>query len=145
VICEYHAEGVQAPAAMIRDVNMKLIVCETDPDQLFDLERDPQELVNLAGEPTYAETVARLRRELERRLDLAAIGERVAASQRDRRHVSLGLARGAPTAWDYEPRVDASMQYVRSRADLYELQRQARMEEPGGAVSGTSAADETPG
>jgi choline-sulfatase len=145
VISEYHAEGAHGPAAMIRRDNLKLIVCETDPDQLFDLERDPQELVNLAGEPTYAEDAARLHCELERHLDLAAIGERVRASQRDRRHVSLGLARGAPTPWDYEPRVDASMQYVRARADLYELQRQARMEESGGAIRGPSPGDETPG
>jgi choline-sulfatase len=129
VICEYHAEGVSAPAAMIRDGALKLIICGTDPDQLFDLERDPQELVNLAGEPTHAEDVVRLRLELEMRLDLSAIRERVRASQRDRRHVSRGLARGASTSWDYEPRVDASMQYVRARADLYELQRQARIEE----------------
>ena len=145
VICEYHAEGVLAPAAMIREGPLKLIVCESDPDQMFDLANDPKELVNLAGEPTYAEDLARLRLELERRLDLAAIGECVRASQRDRRHVSRGLAHGAPTSWDYEPRVDASIQYVRARADLYELQRQARMEEPGGAIPGLSAADETGG
>jgi choline-sulfatase len=130
---------------MIREGALKLIVCESDPDQLFDLANDPQELVNLAGEPTYDEEVARLRLELERRLDLAAIGERVRASQRDRRHVSRGLARGAPTPWDYEPRVDASMQYVRARADLYELQRQARIEEPGAPSPGASVPDETAG
>ena len=144
MICEYHAEGVHAPAAMIREDNLKLIVCETDPDQLFDLERDPRELVNLAGEPTYAEDVVRLRRELERRLDLAAIGERVRASQT---RPTARLARAGAWSTDamgLEPRVDASMQYVRARADLYELQRQARMEEPGGAVPGSSAADETP-
>jgi choline-sulfatase len=145
VICEYHAEGVLAPAAMIRDGNLKLLVCETDPDQLFDLERDPQELVNLAGEPTYAADVARLRLQLERRLDLAAIGERVRASQRDRQLVSRGLARGMRTPWDYEPRVDASMQYVRARADLYELQREARIEEPGTVSPGVGSSDETAG
>jgi choline-sulfatase len=129
VICEYHAEGVLAPAAMIRDRAHKLIVCETDPDQLFDLERDPLELSNLAQDPAHADTVARLRAELDRRLDLPALGEQVRASQRDRRLVSRGLARGVPAPWDHEPRVDPSMQYVRTRADLYELQRRARMEQ----------------
>ncbi|MEA2146575.1 MAG: choline-sulfatase [Solirubrobacteraceae bacterium] len=143
VICEYHGEGVLSPSAMVRDGAHKLIVCETDPDQLYDLERDPHELSNLAGDPAHADVVARLRRELDRRLDLAAIGVRVRASQRDRRHVSRGLARGVPSPWDHEPRVDASMQYVRTRADLYELQRRARMEEPtppaGDGASGSVA------
>jgi choline-sulfatase len=38
------------------------------------------------------------------------------------------LARGRYTPWDFQPHVDASMQYVRSRADLYELQRGARLD-----------------
>ncbi|HWD66242.1 MAG TPA: choline-sulfatase [Solirubrobacteraceae bacterium] len=130
VICEYHAEGVTAPAAMIRDGALKLIVCETDPDQLYDLSSDPAELSNLAGDPAYADRLARLHEELERRLDLGAIHARVLASQHDRRLVERGLSRGVQTAWDYEPRVDASMQYVRARSDLYELQRRARMEMP---------------
>jgi choline-sulfatase len=130
VICEYHAEGVTAPAAMIREGAFKLIVCANDPDQLYDLTTDPAELTNLAGDAAHADVLARLHAELERRLDLGAIRERVLASQHDRRLVERGLARGAHTSWDYEPRVDASMQYVRARADLYELQRRARMEAP---------------
>ena len=136
VICEYHAEGVTAPAAMIRDGEFKLIVCETDPDQLYDLTGDPLELTNLAADPSYADVIARLRAALESRLDLDAIGARVLASQRDRRLVERGLAQGRRTAWDYEPRVDASMQYVRARSDLYELQRRARLQSPGSPGSG---------
>jgi choline-sulfatase len=139
VICEYHAEGVLAPAAMVRQGPLKLIVCETDPDLLFDLERDPLELVDLAADPRYADARARLRALIERQLNLPEIGERVRASQRDRRHVSRGLAQGVQPVWDYEPRVDASMQYVRTRADLYELQRRARMEAPEATSAGRPA------
>jgi choline-sulfatase len=130
VLCEYHAEGVSVPSAMVRDGALKLIVCDTDPDQLYDLAADPAELRNLAAEPAYAGELARLRGELERRLDLRAVRERVLASQRDRRAVERGLSRGEHASWDYEPRVDASMQYVRARSDLYQLQRRARMEAP---------------
>jgi choline-sulfatase len=129
VISEYHAEGVHAPAAMVRDGALKLIACATDPDQLYDLHRDPHELSNLAADPAYADVVRRLRGELDRRLDLAEIDLRARASQRDRRHVARALALGVPSPWDHEPRVDASLQYVRTRADLYQLQRRARMEE----------------
>jgi len=128
VICEYHAEGVNAPAAMIRDERYKLIVCRGDPDQLFDLSRDPLELVNLADAAEGAPVVRRLRGELERRLDLPDIERRVLESQRERRVVAGALSTGEVLAWDYQPHVDASMQYVRTREDLYDLQRRARLE-----------------
>ena len=128
VICEYHAEGVNAPAAMIRAGRWKLIVCRDDPDQLFDLSTDPLELSNLAGDPEHASLVSPLRAQLDARLDLAAIEERVLASQRERRLVTAALSHGDVAAWDYQPFVDASTQYVRTREDLYHLQRVARLD-----------------
>jgi choline-sulfatase len=126
VICEYHAEGVNAPAAMVRSGPHKLIVCRTDPDQLYDLEADPRELENLAGRPELAGVEAALRAELTARLDLAEIEARVLASQRERHLAAAALGEGTVTSWDYRP--VAEMRYVRSRADLYELQRRARLE-----------------
>jgi len=128
VICEYEAEGVTAPAAMVRSGRHKLIVCRTDPDQLFDLEADPLELSNLAGDPAHAASLNALRGALEQQLDLGAIERRVLASQRERHLVARALATGAEAAWDYQPFVDASRQYVRTREDLYDLQRVARLE-----------------
>ncbi len=57
VVCEFHAEGVTAPAAMVREGAHKLVVCEGDPDQLYDLSTDPLELVNLAGSTDHAAVV----------------------------------------------------------------------------------------
>jgi choline-sulfatase len=128
VVCEYHAEGVNAPAAMIRDGRFKLIVCRDDPDQLYDLGADPLELSNLAGAPEHASTVVALRRALADRLDLASIERRVLESQRARRLVAAALNVGDVAAWDYQPFVDASTQYVRTRRDLYLLQRAARLD-----------------
>ena len=128
VISEYDAEGVTAPAAMVRSRRHKLIVCRTDPDQLFDLEADPLELSNLAGDPAHASCLAALRGALERRLDLGAIERRVLDSQRERHVVARALAIGAEAPWDFQPFVDASRQYVRTREDLYHLQRSARLE-----------------
>src|SRR5262249_22294040 len=126
--CEYHAEGVNAPAAMIRDGQFKLIVCRDDPDQLYDLSSDPLELSNLALSPDHAATVDALRGALAERLDLVAIERRVLASQRERHLVAAALNRGEIRAWDYEPVVDAAKQYVRAREDLYDLQRSARLD-----------------
>jgi choline-sulfatase len=130
VVCEYHAEGVTAPAAMIRDERFKLIVSRGDPDQLYDLEADPLELSNLATVPEQASRVEALRSELATRLDLDAIERRVLGSQRERRLVAAALATGSATPWDYQPLVDASTQYVRTREDLYHLQRVARLDPP---------------
>jgi choline-sulfatase len=128
IVCEYHAEGVNAPGAMIRDGRHKLLVCGDDPALLYDLESDPLELMSLAERPECEDTVHRLQDALAERLDLTEIKQRVLASQRERHLVARALAEGETTAWDYQPRVDASMQYVRSKADLYELQRRARLE-----------------
>ncbi|MDQ6730468.1 MAG: choline-sulfatase [Actinomycetota bacterium] len=132
VVCEYYAEGVTAPAAMIRSGAHKLLVCAGDPDLLYDLDADPLELTNLAAHPRYAGTVGELRRRLAQELDLEAIDRRVLASQRERRLVAGALGRGAVTPWDFQPHVDAAMQYVRNRADLYELQARARLESRAG-------------
>jgi choline-sulfatase len=128
VVSEYHAEGVNASAAMIRGGRFKLIVCREDPDQLYDLASDPLELSNLASVPEHASTVDALRGALAARLDLGAIERRVLASQRERRLVAAALNAGQISPWDYQPRADASAQYVRTREDLYDVQRAARLD-----------------
>jgi choline-sulfatase len=128
VLAEYLAEGVTAPAVMIRDGRHKLVACEGDPDQLYDLAEDPAELVNLAADPGHRAILDALRARVAARWDLGALRRRVLASQRERHLVARALEQGAHTSWDFEPSVDAATRYVRSRADLYELQRRSRLE-----------------
>jgi choline-sulfatase len=59
---------------------------------------------------------------------VGALEQRVLESQRERHLVAQALATGRPTSWDYQPRVDAATQYVRSGVDMYELQRRARLD-----------------
>ena len=47
---------------MVREQRYKYVYRLYEPDQLFDLEEDPRELVNLAGRAEY--------REIERRLQV---------------------------------------------------------------------------
>jgi choline-sulfatase len=131
VPAEYLAEGVNAPAVMVRRGRYKLVVCPDDPDQLYDVGEDPAELVNLAGNPKHAETVDGLRDEVARQWDLDGLTRRVLASQRERRLVMNGLREGPPSSWAFEPGAEGSRKYVRGGADLYELQRRARLDAPG--------------
>jgi choline-sulfatase len=128
VVSEYHAEGVQAPSAMIRSGAHKLIVSREDPDLLYDLAEDPRELHDRSGDPDSGLVAAGLREELQQRLDLSDIDHRVRHSQRERWLVSRALRQGRPTSWDFQPEFDAARQYIRNRADMYELQRRARLD-----------------
>jgi len=128
VACEYLAEGVHAPAVMLRRGRWKYVACSGDPDQLYDLVADPAELVDLVAAPAHAGTLRDFRAELAQRWDLELLHRRVLASQRERHLVVRALGHGAYTPWDYAPPVAAETRYVRSRADLYALQRRSRLD-----------------
>jgi choline-sulfatase len=115
VVSEYLAEGAVAPCVMIRDGSLKYVHSPADPDLLFDLEADPLELENLAGDPAHEAGVRRLRAEVERRWDLASLHEAVVASQRRRLFVQRALEVGAQAPWDYRPPDGSPERYVRGR------------------------------
>ncbi len=137
VAAEYLAEGVNAPAVMVRRGAGKLVHCPGDPDQLFDLAADPAELANLADAPGAADTAGELREEVARRWDLEQLEERVLASQRERHLVMRALGEGAFRSWAYQP--TAGNRYVTGGADLYGLQRRARLD--AAEAAGGEAAD----
>ena len=56
MIGEYLAEGAIAPLVMIKRGRYKFVYSPADPDQLYDLAEDPDELRNLA--PTAARRAA---------------------------------------------------------------------------------------
>jgi choline-sulfatase len=121
---EYLAEGAVAPIVMIRRGRHKYVHSPADPDQLYDLSRDPQELRNLADSDPDAS--GRLRAEVRRLWSLEALHADVLASQRRRRLVASSLSLGKHTPWDYQPTVDASRQYVRNSKTLDEIEAAAR-------------------
>ncbi|MEM7563334.1 MAG: choline-sulfatase, partial [Pseudomonadota bacterium] len=89
-VSEYLAEGTAAPILMIRRGKYKYICCETDPEQLFDLEADPNELQSLED----AELLAQFRQEAEAHWDAKAVREQVIANQQRRRSVYAALRVG---------------------------------------------------
>jgi choline-sulfatase len=133
VAMEYVAEGSVAPMVALRSGRWKLVRCPADPDLLFDLEADPQERRNLAGDPAQAEVHAALSAEVAARWDLAAYDAEVRDSQARRRVVYDALRNGAYYPWDFEPLRRASERYMRNHLDLYDLEARRRWPSaPGG-------------
>jgi len=125
-IGEYLAEGAIAPIVMIRRGEFKFIHSPADPDQLYDLTRDPGERDNLAGKAECEALVAAFRDDVAKRWDLAALDAEVRASQRRRRLVDAALIKGESRAWDFQPFREASKQYMRNSVDLDDLEAAAR-------------------
>jgi len=126
VIGEYLGEGAIAPLVMIKRGRYKFVHSRLDPDQLYDLEADPDELRNLAPLPRYTDDVRRFLAEVARRWDLAAVESAVLASQRRRLLVNDALRAGRYTPWDFQPFRDASRRYVRNDQNLGDLEAMAR-------------------
>ncbi|EKG12274.1 Sulfatase [Macrophomina phaseolina MS6] len=128
VIGEYMGEGSISPVMMIRRGKWKYTCCLVDPPQLFDLEKDPQELHNVAGsdEPEYKKAAAAFAEEASRRWDLHKIHDDVLQSQRMRRLCWTALKKGRFESWDYQPQDLASQKYIRSTIPLDDLELRAR-------------------
>jgi choline-sulfatase len=123
---EYLAEGALAPIVMIRRGHYKFIHSPADPDLMFDLVADPDELQNLASDATQAERLRDFRAEVAQRWNLPELHTRVLESQRRRRFLHSAESLGQRASWDFQPYSDASHQYVRSHLDLDVIEAMAR-------------------
>ena len=126
VAIEYAADGSYAPLVSLRYGKWKYNRCALDPDQLFDLEADPRELTDLAGEPAHKGTLDALRAKSEARWDLAAYDAEVRQSQARRWVVYQALRNGAYYPWDFQPLQKASERYMRNHMDLNTLEESQR-------------------
>ncbi|SLN55667.1 Choline-sulfatase [Aquimixticola soesokkakensis] len=123
---EYAAEASEAPLVCLRRGRFKLNLCALDPDQLFDLEADPQEQTNLAADPAHADTHAALRAEALSYWDLERFDADVRKSQARRLVIYEALREGGYYPWDYQPLRDASERYMRNHMDLNVLEASKR-------------------
>ncbi|SNY91356.1 choline-sulfatase [Cohaesibacter sp. ES.047] len=126
VYMEYAAEGSYAPLVSIREGQYKFTHCELDPPQLFDLEKDPHELDNLATHTEHEALVASFTEKVKERWDMERYDADIRESQARRWVVYEALRNGAYYPWDYQPLQKASDRFMRNHMDLNSVEEEAR-------------------
>ncbi len=126
VAMEYAAEGSYSPVVCLRYGKWKYTRCTLDPDQLFDISTDPNELNNLADVAKHQGTLGQLRAKSEARWDLGAFDAQVRESQARRWVVYEALRNGDYYPWDHQPLQKASERYMRNHMDLNVLEENQR-------------------
>ena len=81
---EYLAHGVARPVAMLRQGRYKLVYSSGDSPQLYDLETDPNEFHDLAGDTTYQSILEDLQAQLLSHWNPVDLEQRVRRSQKER-------------------------------------------------------------
>lgn len=112
-IIENNSEGTIKPIRALIAGRHKFVYVHERPDQLFDLNSDPNEWRNVMDEPAYREIATRLRAEVLVGWDPAEEERRVLASQLRRIFLKEALYQGQYAPWDYQPVFDATRTYVR--------------------------------
>jgi len=126
VAMEYAAEASYAPMVSLRSGPYKFNRCALDPDQLFDLENDPHELVNLVDSPEFGDIRDEFSALADAKWDLARFDEEVRRSQARRWIVYEALRNGEYYPWDYQPLKNASERFMRNHMDLNVLEENQR-------------------
>ena len=83
IVAEYHAIGAAEGGFMLRDGAFKYMHYVTYPPQLYDLAKDPEELVDVASDPAYADVLQRCRARLLSMLDPQEVEQRARRRQRE--------------------------------------------------------------
>ncbi len=121
---EYLAEGTIAPMYMLRRGNWKFIHTPTDPDQLFNLVDDPNELKNLAASHPLGKL---FRAEVEAKFDIKRTNQVVRESQKSRLMMFEAMKNGSAFPWDFQPLRKASEQYTRNHMSVTDRDLKSRL------------------
>ena len=126
VLMEYAAEASYAPLISIRKGPFKYNRCDLDPEQLFDVESDPNELHNLASSQRFSKELAEFRKISDANWDLESFDKEVRKSQAKRWIVYESLRSGEYYPWDFQPLKKASERFMRNHMDLNEVEERQR-------------------
>lgn len=103
VLAEYHANGSVSASFMLRDGRYKYIEYVGERPQLFDLDVDPDELVDLAADPGHADVLAACAARLRDICDPVAVDAAAKADQARRVAAVGGVEQAAGHTVPYTP------------------------------------------
>jgi choline-sulfatase len=132
VISEYSSEGVCAASRMVRSGHYKYIYTFQLAPMLFDLESDPDELNNLAGQSAYTSVQASLHAKAIEGWDPAQVHADILASQKRRLFIAKVNESSEPPApnWAYQPFVDETKRYIRGSGTAGPMGKKAQARFP---------------
>ena len=128
VVSELLCDGVTGPNMMIREDRWKYWYSHGNPPMLFDLDADPDEQLNLAGESDHHDTLASFEAQLEERWNVESLKSAVLESQRARMLVCHAHKIGQPPIWDYAVPGDPLARYMRPETEFWQsIEDRARL------------------
>jgi choline-sulfatase len=107
IYAEMHVEDMAATCFMARQGRFKYIYVHGETPQLFDMEEDPGEWHNLAGDQAHRATETALRSAILGRFSPDGIEAEIRSSLRRRLVIKEAMERNG-TLWDYAPAFDAA-------------------------------------
>ena len=113
VYAEYLAEATTAPIFMVRQGRYKYIYSVDDPPLLFDVESDPHERQNLAGQAAHRAAEERLRALVLQRWDSETLAAQIRLSQQRRRLVLSSDLQGQRPRWNHGEEPGAEVVWYR--------------------------------
>ena len=111
-ISEFAADGSTGPSRMVKKGPWKYMYLEGVDEVLYQVEDDPQELVNLVGSPEHAEIEAELRAVALDGWDPEALRETIAEDQRCR--LKIHKVTGGDPSYVNIVRSDDATRYIRN-------------------------------
>lgn len=120
VFAEYLAEATPVPIFMVRAGRYKLISSSFDGNLLFDLETDPNELRNLAGDENHADAEARLMAIVRGKWDEEELTRDILLSQSRRLFVREAMKQGTPTRWNHDEEPGEDVLWYRGQSSYNE-------------------------
>ncbi len=115
VLAESMSDAIQHPVLMVRQKKFKLIAGKGQPDMLFDMENDPDEINNLAA--TRPKIVGDLKQVIEQNWDTEQLQRDIDQSVSNRLLIHQSHCNGVAPVWDYLPDHPDNAKWCRTGTD----------------------------